>query len=229
MKLFGRPLELVILDVDGVIVEHHPHILNNMAAVARSMDWPEEPIRVFFERFLEGTERGKTPFFDFIRYIWGELADAPGKSEEFIRRLHAHEDAHPYPAMAGSLETVTWLRERGITVALSTNNRREMLLPRLRQAGYDENWFSAISTSDKGYHKPDPRMLTDVFERLGTPREHSVFIGDWYPDITCSRAADVPFLAVLSGGVPKRCFMEQGVPEDRILGRLSDLQNLIEL
>lgn len=224
LKLFGRPLELVILDVDGVIVEHFPHILNNMAAIAREMGWPDEPLRDFFVKFKEGTERGKSPFSEFIKHVWPVQGSEPGKADEFNAKLQKYERENPYPARPGSIETVQWLQAHDIPVALSTNNKLLPLLDRLRDAGYHPSWFDFIATSDKGYHKPDPRMLTDVLDAVPVPKEHSVFIGDWYPDILCAQAANVPFLAVLSGGVPKHCFVASGVPEENIMADLQELQ-----
>ena len=228
MQLFNRPLKLVICDVDGVLVAHHPYLQRNMEHVAVQLGLPVEPLEIFFEQFLEGKEKGKFKFKEVIHYIWrnwGTISEEMARN--FSEQLRIHEESHPYPAIPGAIETLQWLRAQGIALALSSNNKMNTLIPRIHLAGFDHSWFSYIATSDRGYHKPDRRMLDDVLQGLSILREHTVFVGDWYPDIICARAADVPFLAVLSGYVPKWCFLRENVSEEHIMENINELRQRI--
>jgi phosphoglycolate phosphatase-like HAD superfamily hydrolase len=89
-------------------------------------------------------------------------------------------------------------------------------------------WFAAASTWEGGHPKPDPKALDPIFAALPVPREHAVYVGDWYPDIDTARGGGVRCIAVLSGGIPRHAFRREGIPEDHILARLQDLLSLVE-
>lgn len=52
-------------------------------------------------------------------------------------------------------------------------------------------------------------------------------MGAVLPYLDAARAAELRFIAVLSGEVPREAFIREGVPEDHILERLADSPKLI--
>jgi phosphoglycolate phosphatase-like HAD superfamily hydrolase len=135
MRLLCHPLKLVILDVDGVIVDLMAGFASYLEAAARQLHLPPEPIR----HYLAEVHRG-------ARQSYTHLAEAI------------------------------------------------------------EAWWPA----------------------LPVPREHAVYVGDWYPDVEAAHGGGMRFIAVLSGGIPRHAFLREGIPEDHVIERLQHLLGLIE-
>ena len=226
MKIFGRPLELVILDVDGVILELVEPVKRCLESLARDNALPIEPIHRYFDEVAAGVRHGYTNFLDEgIQALWPSL-----KPEDVVRfawRFQELKCLDPWPAIKGSTETLAWLRGTGVTLALCTSNDTPTLGRILEHVGIDLSMFKATSTWETEFRKPDPRCLDPMFETIGVPRKHALYIGDWYPDLKVAWGAGVQFLAVLSGGIPRHAFVNEGVPDDHIVERLADLLKLI--
>jgi phosphoglycolate phosphatase-like HAD superfamily hydrolase len=226
MQLFGHPLQLVILDVDGVILDLMAGFKQHLQAAATLLHLPSEPIRDYLAAVRRGTRLSFASLPEAVQAWWPALS--PRNTRQFIECFRTLERQHPYPPVAGSVETIHWLHRQQIPVALSTTNDRPTLSHRLHAAGIDPEWFAAASTWEGGRPKPDPKALDPIFAALPVPREHAVYVGDWYPDVDTSRGGGVRFMAVLSGGIPRHAFLREGIPEDHILVRLHDLPGLMQ-
>lgn len=222
MQLFGEPLELVILDVDGVILELVEPVTKCLRILAQENGVSADPIDPYFREVSAGKRHGFTGVAEWIRAFWPEQ-DAMRLTLRFqeLKRLD------PWPAIEGSIETLCWLKGAGLHLALCTSNDEPTLKRILEHVGVDLSMFEAISTWETEFRKPDPRCLDPMFDKLGVSRERAVYIGDWFPDLAVSRGAGVRFIAVLSGGMTHQVFKSDGVPDDHILDRLADLPHLI--
>ena len=227
MKLFKKIVKLLILDVDGVILDLVKYFKQNFSAAVIKCDLPLEPFTEYLELLWAGRTRGHSGLNHGIREFWPWIT--PEKAAKFRECFRNEEWINPYPPIEGSIETIHWFRERGIPVAVCTTNDRETLHHRFEAAKIDPSWFAAMSTWESGHPKPDPRALDPIFSIVRVPPKHAVYIGDWYPDLEAARGAGVRFVAVLSGGIPKWAFLREGVPKHNILNQLSDLPKLIEL
>lgn len=227
MKLFGKLFELVILDVDGVILDLDSCFQKNLESAAGRCDLAVGPIRDYLGALHAGEPVEHASLKDGVYGFWPTID--PSKAAEFITCFREEEYRTPYPPVEGSIEAIQWLRQHHVPLALCTTNERKQLEYRLEAVGIDLRWFTTLSTWESPYPKPDPRALDPIFEAISVPRDHAIYVGDWYPDITAARGAGVRFIAVLSGGVPRHAFVREGVPEDHILERFADLPKLIQL
>lgn len=225
MRIFGKPLRLVISDVDGVILHLVGFLKNNLARTALELGFSIEPIEDYFRDVKAGSRRGHANLGQGLAEFWPELSLE--KSQKFTQRFRDIEKESPYPAIDGSVQTITWLHREGIAVALCTSNDMLTLSYRMYSIGLDMSLFRVLSTADSIYSKPHPKTLDLVFEKVSIPREHAVYVGDWYPDLAVARAGQVRFLAVLSGGIPRGAFLREGVPSDHILETFSNIRSLI--
>jgi phosphoglycolate phosphatase len=222
MRLFGKPLELVILDVDGVILDIHPRFEWNLKFVAQLMGLPTEPISTYFKDMRVGEIRGYPSLTICVKHFWPELEDR--RIGKFKSKFHRIEREKPYLPISSSLTAIQWFCSNRIPVALCTTNSSESLSHRLRSVFINEAIFGAMSVSGEGYPtKPNPQALDPIFAKIPARRNHSVFVGDWYPDLDTARGAGVPFVAALSGGIPKNAFLKEGVSEDHIVKNLWNL------
>jgi phosphoglycolate phosphatase-like HAD superfamily hydrolase len=227
MQLFGQPLQLVILDVDGVILDLMACFAGHLEAAARQFRLPTEPIQDYFAAVHSGARQSYTQLLEAIQTWWPALGSRD--RQQFVACFRTIERESPYPPVQGSIETIHWFRRQQIPVALCTTNDRQTLTYRLRSAGIHPEWFAAMSTWESGHPKPDPKALDPIFAALPVRREHAVYVGDWYPDVEAARGGGVRLIAVLSGGIPRHAFLREGVPEGHIMVRLEDLLNHIDM
>ena len=227
MKIFGRPLELVILDVDGVILDLMKYFQQNLETTAKRFRLPCEPIRKYFKEVHDGIKHNHTSIRDSIKTFWTHLSTE--ERSQYVACFQEEERNNSYPAIEGSKEAILWFRNRNIPVALCTANDRAGLFHRLTMAGVRLSWFTTFNTKDDTYPKPDPRALDSIFDSTMIKRNNAVFVGDWYPDLEVTRGADVEFIAVLSGVLTRETFIREGTLNDHIIDRLSDIRKLIQL
>ena len=225
MQFFGKPLRLVILDVDGTILDLWACFRQNLVTAAQRLSLPIEPIDEYLTNVRLGTIHGEAALSEGVRKFWPWLTLV--QAHEYSAYFREEEQRTPYPPVPGAIEAIQWLRAQEIPIALCTTNDVPTLEYRLYAAGIDPLWFAATSTGEYQYRKPDPRAFDPIFEKLGADRETAVYIGDWYPDVEAARGAGITFVAVLSGGIPRHAFIHEGVPEDHIVEGLSNLPNLI--
>jgi phosphoglycolate phosphatase-like HAD superfamily hydrolase len=226
LQLFDNDLELLILDVDGVILELVASIVQCLEAVAKEANLPVRPIKEYFQDVAEGHRHGFSNLLsDGISSFWPWLTT--DQTARLAWRFQGLKRLNPWPAIPGSVETVNWFRRQGVPIALCTTNDISTLERILENVGLSLGSFVAAATWEAGYHKPDPRCLNSIFNTAKVPYAHAVYVGDWYPDVELARNAGVRFVAVLSGGVPRRAFLEEGVPNDHILERLAELPLLV--
>lgn len=225
MQLFNKPLELVILDVDGVILDLRARFRKNLEMAARFLGLSIKSIEPYLASVELDKKRSGLNFREGLRLIWPEIPDT--QLDRYIGQFREIERLNPYPPIPGSIQVILWLRDRNIPVALCTANDRETLRYRFNATKIDLDWFVHSSTEEHKYQKPDPRALDPIFTTIDAPREHAVYIGDWYPDLETARGAGVRFLGVTSGYISRHAFIREGVPHNHIIERLADLRKLI--
>ncbi len=226
MKLFGNSLKLVIFDVDGTILDLLKCFQKNLEFAALHMRLPLSPLRDHLEGLSQGKCTLHASFAIGVKTFWPSLTfHEILKFEDTFRQV---EELNPYPPIPGAVETIEWLRSRGIYIALCTTNSIKGLHDRLRQANVSLALFDAISTAGNGYpHKPDPRTLIPIFDKIPVDLLQTVYVGDTDADLSTARNAGIEFLAVQSGGVTLQGFLRLGVLENRIVNNLNAIRELV--
>ena len=226
MDLLGMPIELLILDVDGVILDILAGLQRNLEATALRFGLPIDPIAKSIAHIAAGKMRIKGNARDSTRMLWPHLSES--EICEFVRCFYEIERLSPYPLIEGSAEALSFFRKRGICLALATNNPAKVLGWRLAAAHIDPSWFCAIVTKDSPYCKPHPQTFDIIFQHAGVARNRACYVGDLQIDWDTARDAGVTFIAVMTGGVPRHAFMAEGIPHTHIFDRLSDILYHIE-
>ena len=227
MHIFGLPVELVILDVDGVILDILGGLRRNLEEAALYFGLPIHPIAQSIDDIAAGKIRIKGNARDSARMFWPCMDEEEISS--FINYFYEVERASPYALIEGSFEVISFLRNQGIALALATNNPMKNLLWRLETANIDPAWFAAIVTKDNRYFKPHPRTFDPIFDAVPISRDHAWYVGDLQIDWEMACNAGVRFIAVLTGGVPRSAFLNEGVAAAHILPRLHDALGIIDL
>ncbi|MDP3770390.1 MAG: HAD hydrolase-like protein [bacterium] len=226
MHILGTRTDLIILDVDGVILDILAGLKKNLEITAEHFKLNPAPIAQSLTDIASGKTRIKGNARDSTRMLWPHVSER--QISEFVEHFYEVEREHPYPLIPGSKETLWFFHHRGIPLALATNNPKDVLDWRLEDAGIDASWFAAITTKDDKYFKPHPKTFDPIFERIAVPRHNAIYIGDLQIDWDTARRTGVTFVAVLSGGVPRHAFVAEGVPDTHILPVLSHILDHIE-
>lgn len=149
-----------------------------------------------------GAARGENPLFEletghlteveFMAMLSGELSRARGHEVSlagFGEALFAGlEPNQPFVAF------MRRLRERGLPMAICTNNVREWSGRWQAMIPVGELFDVVIDSSELGVRKPDPRIYEATVAALGVAPESAVFIDDL--QINCEAAAALGMRAV---------------------------------
>ena len=131
-------------------------------------------------------ETGRLTWADFVVRLGAALSDDLGRevrmdgfAERLFAALHPNEELFAY---------FRELRERGVRLALCTNNVREWE-PRWRTLlPIDELFEVVVDSGFVGIRKPDPGIYELTLERLGLRGEEVVFVDDLEHNVEAGRA-----------------------------------------
>lgn len=188
----GAVLEAVISDWGGVLTSP---LLGSFNRFQEAAGIPLETLGAAMHRVTE--RDGENPLFGMER---GEIAEA-----DFLAAIGAEVEAelghavpmksfaeHFFSALTVNERMVDWLvrarEQRGLRVALLTNNVREWE-PRWRaMLPADELFETVVDSSRVGCRKPDPRIYEIALARLGLPAQACAFVDDIEHNCTAAAA-----------------------------------------
>ena len=126
-------------------------------------------------------------------------------AERTERLRYAHASAYQRYAsqirpLPGARELLAWLTEAHIPWAIATSGRMETAAVNLAALGVDPARTPVVTRDQVKYAKPDPDLFIAAAERLGTPIETAVVIGDSIWDMLAAIRCRALGVGLLSGG-----------------------------
>jgi HAD superfamily hydrolase (TIGR01509 family) len=127
-------------------------------------------------------------------------------SVERVERLRRHHaDAYRRQAagirpLPGARELLAWLSEEGIPWAIATSGRMETAAVNIAALGVDPERAPVVTRDQVKYAKPDPDLFLAAAERLSTPIEAAVVVGDSIWDMLAAARARALGVGLLCGG-----------------------------
>jgi pyrophosphatase PpaX len=196
------PLEAVLFDFDGTIVDTTELIYQSMRHAVREVLGHEPSREVLTANVGQPLPRQM------------ELLD-PEKAEELLETYHLYNDAHheglirEFPNVETSLAR---LRDAGLALAVVTSKRRfsvEMALDSFPSLKKVVDVF--VTMEDTTEHKPHPAPLLKGLELLGDiPPEKAAYVGDAPFDVAAARAAGIMSVAVSWGAFTQEALQAAG-------------------
>lgn len=101
---------------------------------------------------------------------------------------------------AAAAEVLATLRRRGIRTSVATNTTAPLARRVLALHGLLPLLDATASADEAGAGKPDPAVVRLAAERVGTPLDDCVFVGDSRFDAAAALAAPVRFIGLGHGG-----------------------------
>jgi putative hydrolase of the HAD superfamily len=185
-------IEAVVSDFGGVLTTP---LMNAFSRVQDDLDVPFEAYPKAFQYCVD--RDGEHPLFVLER---GEITEA-----EFVARMErgmAEALGRPVPMhgfgerLFGALDPnqelfdyYGTLRDRGLRLALCTNNVREWEARWRAMLPVDSIFELVVDSAFVGTRKPEPEMYAIVLERLGLPAEACVFVDDLEHNVAAARDA----------------------------------------
>ncbi len=221
--LAGKLPKLVMFDLDGTLIDSAPdlaaaldktlHALGHApAGIDNVRHWIGNGARVLVRRGL-----AKNMAHEHV-----DEAQA-GPALELFMNAYAdnHQLTQVYP---GVVETLDWLQEQGVMMAVVTNKPERFVAPLLDEKGLGGYFRWIIGGDTLPQQKPDPAALLHVMHMAQVSTNQALFVGDSRNDVRAAKAAQVLCVALSYGynhGRP--------ISEERPACVLDDLRELIPL
>ena len=194
----ARNYDLIVFDWDGTLYD-------STALIVRSI---QEACRDLGAAVPTDTQAAYViglGLQDALRNCVPELAAEQYPALGLRYRHHYFERQHALSMFDGTLAMLQALKVRGHALAVATGKGRRGLDEALAHAQL-RGLFDATRTADETASKPDPRMLNELMQELGTLPARTLMIGDTTHDLLLARNAGTPRVAVSYGAHEPEAF-----------------------
>lgn len=197
-----EPLELVIFDCDGVLVDSERIAVRIDAALLAELGWPigeEEVIRRFVGR----------SYAAMVAEIEDRLGTAlpDGWEAELNRRYATAIDTEltPVDGIVEALDRLT------VPTCVASSGSHETMRRTLGRTGlYDRFVGRIFSATEVAHGKPAPDLFWYAAERMGVPPSRCVVVEDSRYGVRAARAAGMRVLGYAGGVTPADWLGEEG-------------------
>jgi phosphoglycolate phosphatase len=216
---------MVLLDVDGTMVDSVPDLAHCVNVALTQLGLPERPVERVRQWVGNGVERLVQ------RALLGRLEGEP-PPELYERALplfmacyreNTCRRSRLYP---GVRDILGWLLGSGFRLACVTNKAAQFTEPLLDALGIRHYFRVVVSGDTVPQKKPHPAPLLHAAASLGVPAEAALFVGDSVNDVEAARAASFPVVCVTYGYNHGRDIRE--ARPDAVVDSLLELRDLLK-
>jgi HAD superfamily hydrolase (TIGR01549 family) len=195
----------VLLDVDGTLVDS-----NYQHAIAWHRAFREHGYRAAIWEIHRHVGMGGD---QFVGALLGEEAESADGDE--LRDAHSEEYSKligEIEAIEGASELIAELDDAGATVIIGSSAEQDECDHFVELLGAEKRIAGATTSADAEHSKPDPELVRVALEEYGSGGP-ALMIGDSTWDVKAAAAAEVPTLALLTGGFSEAELREVGAAE----------------
>ena len=175
-------MQAALFDLGGVLIDWNPRYL-----FRRQFGGDEAAMENFLARIVPQSWNHE---IDAGKPMAQAVAERSRLHPEFADLIALWQDEWEHMlggAIAGSLEILAQLRQRGVRLLALTNWSAETFPIAQRRFGFLQ-WFEDIVVSGQvGLAKPDPRIFALAMERCRLDPAQTVFIDDSPPNVEAAR------------------------------------------
>jgi HAD superfamily hydrolase (TIGR01549 family) len=205
----------IVLDVDGTLVD-----TNYQHAIAWHRAFHKHGFPVAIWEIHRHIGMGGDQLVE-------SLVGEEGEKECGDELRDAHSEAYSElidetEAMEGASELIAELDDAGATVILASSAQKEELDHYVELLDAGERIAGATSSADAERTKPHPELVQTALDKYGNGGP-ALMIGDSTWDVKAAKAAEVPTLALLTGGFSEAELRDAGAVEvKRSLAKLRE-------
>src|SRR6266850_2078574 len=197
-----KRLRCIIFDLDGTLTQTNELIFasfNHVAVKYANRTYTPQEIVALFGPPEEGA----------VEKIVGK----DRLEEAMVDFLVFYEQHHPAMAElhAGIHDVLSFLRQRGIILAIFTGKGRPTTLITLEKFGIKRYFDLIVTGNDVQNHKPSADGIRKVMARFGLETDQVLMVGDAVSDVKAAHEAGVPVAAVLWDSYAKEKILQMNV------------------
>jgi phosphoglycolate phosphatase len=190
--------EMVLIDVDGTLVDSVPDLAYCVDEMMKQLDMPvhgEAKVREWVGNGVERLTR---------RALIGQLDGEPDdalfeKAYPIFMALYAENTSKRSMLYPGVEEGLDYLKAQGYKLGCVTNKAEQFTVPLLKDLGVYDNFEIVISGDTLEKKKPDPMPLLHAADHFGVKPENALMIGDSVSDVKAARAAGFNIVCMTYG------------------------------
>lgn len=197
MSAIKKP-QLVLIDVDGTLVDSVPDLAFCVDQMMLQLDLPERGEAAVRHWVGNGVE--KLVQRALVNSLDGEPDTSLfGQALPIFWQLYEVNTCVRSRLYDGVIEGLDYLRAAGYRVGCVTNKARSFTMPLLEQIGIAQYFELAICGDDTTRKKPDPLPLLTAAEQLQIAPEQALMLGDSKSDVAAARAAGFQIICMSYG------------------------------
>jgi sugar-phosphatase len=214
----ARPIEAVVFDMDGVLVDSEPM-------------WRAVEREVFAGVGIELTDEDLYPTMG-VRIAdvvdrWYRRHPWPGPSREQVAETIVDGVARAVRErgllLDGARDAVDHVRSLGLGVALASSSPMPLILAVLSLGGLAARFDVVVSGEDEELGKPDPAVFLSAARRLEVPPDRCLVVEDSINGVRAAKAAGMVCVAVPAVGGDDHI----GIEADLVLGSIGELDERV--
>ena len=192
-----RP-KMVLIDVDGTLVDSVPDLSYCVDEMMRSLNMPERGAVAVRQWVGNGVERLVK------RALLNRLNGEPEptlyrRALPIFLELYAVNTSKRSHLFPGVEEGLAYLASSGYKLGSVTNKAERFTIPLLRDLGVIDFFEVVISGDVLPRKKPDPMPLLHAAEKMGVAPAQSMMLGDSKSDVMAARAAGFQIICMSYG------------------------------
>jgi len=193
-----RPVKMVLIDVDGTLVDSVPDLAYCVDEMMKQLDMPlrgETNVRNWVGN---GVER-------LVRRALTNSLDGEPDDELFARAypifldLYAENTSKRSILYPGVKEGIAFLKSAGYKLGCVTNKAAQFTEPLLKDLGIFDEFSIVISGDTLPQKKPDPTPLLHAANFFDVKAEEALMLGDSVSDVKAARAAGFQIICMSYG------------------------------
>jgi len=193
-----RPVKMVLIDVDGTLVDSVPDLAYCVDEMMQRLDMPvrgEASVRNWVGNGVERLVR---------RALTNSLNGEPDdllfdRAYPVFLDLYADNTSKRSILYPGVEEGIAFLKSAGYKLGCVTNKAAQFTEPLLKDLGIYDNFSIVISGDTLPQKKPDPAPLLHAAEFFGVTPDEALMLGDSVSDVKAARAAGFQIICMSYG------------------------------
>lgn len=212
-------IKLVIFDFDGTIADTRKAIV-----VAKQKTMEQLGLEVMDEETCASTiglsaKRG-------FQATYPDLTEQELDSCVSVYRAIFDEIKEEYPPVLFPelVETLEWMKERGIMTTIATSRNNASLAEFLTRLGLEKYFSYALGGQDTEQLKPHPQPVLKTLQELSFQPKQTLVIGDMWMDIEMGKKAGAYTCGVTYGNSDREGLIKAGA--DYVVDRISEIKKI---
>ncbi|MBM3251922.1 MAG: HAD family hydrolase [Candidatus Omnitrophica bacterium] len=190
-----KNIKLIILDLDGTIVDAYDAIIDSFNYMMKKLHLPSIKPSIIRRAVGWGDRMLLSPF------ISEKILNKALRIYRPHHKISLLDKSHLLPGARNSLK---YLKEKGYELAVASNRPSEFSKILIKHLKIDKFFDYVLCADQVKNGKPDPEIINKLMKIFSVSSKQTVYIGDMIVDIQAAKAAQVKSIAVLTGSSTRK-------------------------